>query len=297
MILHHYETSPVSELVRIAFGIKGARWQSVLIPNLGAKPDLAPLTGGYRKTPVLQIGADVYCDSAAIIDAIEAALPHPTLFPAPLGALARVIAGWAGGPMFGAAAVTALAPIADSIPDEFWEDRKALFGFDKTRAMAGAGHLPTQVATGFAWIDATLADGRAFIGGDAPGYADAAAYMLVWFIGSTHGTAFTAGLPALTAWAGRVKAIGHGTRTEITAADALAVARGASREVSADVDPRSGFVAGQAVTVRTEDPGANPVAGRLMRLTTAGITLLRDDDQVGAVAVHFPRMGQIVMPA
>ena len=27
------------------------------------KPNLTALTGGYRKTPVLQIGADIYCNS------------------------------------------------------------------------------------------------------------------------------------------------------------------------------------------------------------------------------------------
>ncbi|MGL4542526.1 MAG: glutathione S-transferase [Polymorphobacter sp.] len=297
MILHHYEASPVSELVRIALGIKGAAWQSVLIPNLGAKPELAPLTGGYRKTPVLQIGADIYCDSAAIIDAIEAHCPEPTLFPAPLGALARVLASWAGGPLFGACAVTALAPVADAIPAAFWDDRKALFGFGKERALAGAGHLPTQVETAFAWIDATLADDRTFIGGDAAGYADAALYMLVWFVATTRGSEFTADKRWLTAWSARVAAIGHGHRSEISAETALAVATAAIPDVEAAVAAGSGFVAGQAVTVRTEDPGANVIAGRLARLSAAGITILRDDTRVGTVAVHFPRLGQIVLPA
>lgn len=297
IILHHYSTSPVSELVRIALGMKKATWRSVLIPNMGVKPDLAPLTGGYRKTPVLQIGADIYCDSAAAIDAIEAAIPAPTLFPAPLGAMARIIANWTGGPMFGAAAVTTLAPIADTIPDEFWEDRKALFGFDKTRMLTSAAHTPTQVATGFAWIQATLADGRAFIGGETPGYADAALYMLVWFVANTRGTLLTADKPELSAWSARVAAIGHGTHSEMTSAEALAVAKAATPQVETLVDPGSGFSAGQTVTVRTEDPGANVIPGRLARLSSTGITILRDDPQVGTVAVHFPRMGQIVIAA
>ena len=58
MILHHYAASPFSEKVRVAFGIKGLVWKSVIIPRILPKPDLMPLTGGYRKTPVLQIGAD-----------------------------------------------------------------------------------------------------------------------------------------------------------------------------------------------------------------------------------------------
>jgi glutathione S-transferase len=55
LILHHYANSPFSEKVRIALGIKQRAWKSVLIPNIMPKPDLMPLTGGYRRTPVISI--------------------------------------------------------------------------------------------------------------------------------------------------------------------------------------------------------------------------------------------------
>ncbi|MGL4543673.1 MAG: hypothetical protein ACRCUI_14305, partial [Polymorphobacter sp.] len=122
-------------------------------------------------------------------------------------------------------------------------------------------------------------------------------YMLVWFVATTRGTEFTANKPSLNAWSTRVAAIGHGSRSEISAETALAVATAAIPDVEAAVAAGSGFVAGQAVTVRTEDPGANVIAGRLARLSAAGITILRDDARVGTVAVHFPRLGQIVLPA
>src|SRR3546814_3101593 len=66
-ILHHDGTSPFSEKVRAAFGIKGLAWHSVTIPVMMPKPDLLPLTGGYRKTPVMQIGADIFCDTQVIL--------------------------------------------------------------------------------------------------------------------------------------------------------------------------------------------------------------------------------------
>ena len=75
IILHHYEISPYSEKVRIGLGLKGLAWGSVEIPVIMPKPDLTALTGGYRKTPVLQIGADIYCDSQLIMRE----LPHPEL--------------------------------------------------------------------------------------------------------------------------------------------------------------------------------------------------------------------------
>ena len=73
LILHHYPQSPVSEKVRVVLGLKGLSWRSVEIPRLPPKPDLMPLTGGYRMTPVMQLGADVYCDSQCIIREIELA--------------------------------------------------------------------------------------------------------------------------------------------------------------------------------------------------------------------------------
>ena len=82
MILHHYETSPYAEKVRLGLGLKGLAWASVEIPVIMPKPDLTALTGGYRKTPVLQIGADLYCDSQLIMRELERRHPSPRpLFP------------------------------------------------------------------------------------------------------------------------------------------------------------------------------------------------------------------------
>jgi hypothetical protein len=64
LILHHYPTSPFAEKARLLLGFKGLSWRSVHISPVMPKPDLTALTGGYRKTPVLQIGADIYCDTS-----------------------------------------------------------------------------------------------------------------------------------------------------------------------------------------------------------------------------------------
>src|SRR6202035_4807297 len=72
IILHHYPTSPFAEKIRLIMGFKGMHWSEVLIPTIMPKPDVVALTGGYRKTPILQIGADIYCDTALIADVIDA---------------------------------------------------------------------------------------------------------------------------------------------------------------------------------------------------------------------------------
>ena len=82
LILHQYPQSPVAEKVRVGFGIKNLHWSSVEIPRIPPKPDLIPLTGGYRRTPVMQIGADIYCDSQCILRELEKRYPQPGYYPA-----------------------------------------------------------------------------------------------------------------------------------------------------------------------------------------------------------------------
>ena len=81
IILHHYDTSPYAEKVRTGLGLKGLAWASVELPVIMPKPNLTALTGGYRKTPVLQIGADIYCDSQLIMRELERRYPTPSFIP------------------------------------------------------------------------------------------------------------------------------------------------------------------------------------------------------------------------
>ena len=110
LILHHYPTSPFSEKVRLILGHKQLAWQSVIIPRIMPKPDVLALTGGYRRTPFLQIGADIYCDTALICDVLEHRQPEPTLYPPHQKGVARVLAQWADSTLFWAAMGYNLSP-------------------------------------------------------------------------------------------------------------------------------------------------------------------------------------------
>jgi glutathione S-transferase len=66
IILHHYDASPFTQKALRMLGLKKLEWRSVETPMLLPKPDLVCLTGGYRGTPVMQIGADIYIDSQRI---------------------------------------------------------------------------------------------------------------------------------------------------------------------------------------------------------------------------------------
>src|SRR5438045_9035139 len=128
LILHHYPNSPFSEKVRVAFGIKQLAWRSVQIPNIMPKPDLMPLTGGYRKTPVLQVGADIYCDTQLIMLEIEKRAAKPPLLPVGQEGEARALAMWIACTLFGPAVGVVMGAIADKLPEAFIKDRSEFAG-------------------------------------------------------------------------------------------------------------------------------------------------------------------------
>src|SRR3982751_772432 len=124
LILHHYDSSPFSEKVRLMFGIKGLAWKSVIQPVIMPKPELIPLTGGYRRIPVLQIGADVYCDTQVILAELEARQARPAVIKGADWAVNL----WADRLFFQVTVAVVFGEIGDNVPAEFIADREQLSG-------------------------------------------------------------------------------------------------------------------------------------------------------------------------
>jgi len=303
IILHHYDTSPFSEKVRIGLGLKGLAWQSVKIPNIMPKPDLMPLTGGYRKTPVMQIGADIYCDTQLIMRELERRHPGPSFYPSGSAGSQDALAWWAEKSMFTPAVVVVFAHLGDQVPKEFKEDRAKMSGrnFDPAAMRAILPYQLDQLRAHLDWLGSALADGRRFLAGAAPGLADLAAYHCVWFVQRRVGAKASPldQFPGVLAWAERVAAIGHGRPAEISSKDALAAAKAAKPETAAaqDAGDPAGRKPGQKVTVTPDDTGRDPVAGELVASTAQEIVIRRSDPAVGEVHVHVPRAGFVVAPA
>ena len=301
IILHHYETSPYSEKVRLGLGLKGLAWASVEIPIIMPKPDLTALTGGYRKTPVLQIGADIYCDSQLIMRELERRYPSPSFYPAGRGTT-DALAWWAEKTMFSPAVGIVFAKKPDALPEGFLEDRAKFSGrnIDPAAMRAALPYLLDQLRAHSDWLDQMLADGRPFLQGAIPGLADLAAYHPIWFLKRNFGpSAPFAGFLRLLDWTERVAAVGHGERSKMTSQEALAVARATRPSVSAAADPQDpiGRKPGQQVTVTPDDTGRDPVSGELVSSTAHEIVIKRSDPAAGDVCVHFPRAGFVVASA
>jgi glutathione S-transferase len=304
LILHHYDASPFSEKLRLILGWKQQTWRSVIIPIIAPKPELVALTGGYRRTPVLQVGADVYCDTALAARVIDAAAPEPPLVPPAAAALGPLIAQWADSALFWSAVPYAIQPagFAHVLGDISPEFVKALAA-DRT-AMAGGMRRATaidaaaQLTSYLGWLEALLGDGRRFLVGEAPCIADFSAVHPVWFI---RRAAPVAGLLApyrrLAAWYERMTAFGHGQVRPLGAEEAIAVAAQTGTHATSEVAPGLGFEPGAAVTVCATDYGADPVAGALVGLTATEVVVERRDERAGTVHVHFPRIGYQIRKA
>ena len=301
IILHNYPQSPVAEKARIAFGIKGVAWHDVEIPRLAPKPMLTQLTGGYRRTPVMQIGADIYCDSACIIRALENCFPEPTYFPTSEAAMMWAASRWTDGALFDLAVKIVLGSAGENLPADFAADRGRLYlGPDWAAGLKAANaalpHLAAQMRAPMGWLNDQLSDGRAYLLGEAAAAIDAQFYHVVWFIRGrwAQGPEFLTEFPHLERWERNVAAIGHGAVSPMTPEEAIKVAAGCEPQEPSGMDQLDpqGIRPGTGVTVHPDvDGGEQGVTGIVTHADADTITIARRDDVAGNLAVHFPRAG------
>lgn len=297
LILHHYAGSPFSEKVRLILGHKGLAWQSVNVPVMLPKPDVAALTGGYRRTPFLQVGADIYCDTALMCRVIEQHAPTPSIWPAGTAGQTDLLAQWADSDLFWAAIPYTMQPagaaaIFAGAPPEFMQ----AFAADRAAMTAGMKRPSTRDAAAalqnyLAWLEQMLADGRGFLCGAEASLADFSVAQSVWYIRRAPPVAgVLAPFTQLAAWYERVAVFGHGQSSKLSSEQAIAIAS-RSTPAACAVQPGLGFEAGAAVQVSAMDYASDLISGQLVGLTHESLTLRRTDERAGTVHVHFPRIG------
>ena len=300
IILHHYPTSPFSEKVRLILGYKKIPWQSVMIPQIMPKPDAVALTGGYRRTPFMQIGADIYCDTALICDVLEQRFPSPSLYPtdAPRG-LIDTLAQWGDTTLFWQGAIGyafqgksmpfIFAGVPPEVPKAFAADRAAM--------RPNAPRVPTAESAGalrvFLQRLNSILDGKQYLLSSTPSLADFSVYHPLWFVRRIEPiAAILASVPNVLPWMDRMAAIGHGELSKLSSTDAIALAA-ASKVTASDLpwQDEHGIAAGTAVTITPLDYAFDAVAGELVVSTANELAIRRIDDRAGEVIVHFPRVG------
>jgi glutathione S-transferase len=311
LILHHYPSSPFSEKVRLILGHKKLPWKSVFIPPVLPKPDVVALTGGYRKTPFLQVGADIYCDSALICDVLEHVRPEPTLYPPHLKGVCRIFAQWADSSLFWAAmaynlqpkgAAHAFARLGVDAQKAFGEDRKAM-AVNMVRLRPADA---TSAYRSYLRRIANMADEHDFLFGMEPCVADFAAYHGIWYTRTQVPpmAEILNATPSVIEWANRLAAIGHGVSTKLSSEDAIAIAKatepqpaGSNLLIDSAFQDDHGIPLGTRVTIAAETFGPEVTEGDLIAATRTHYSLRRQDPRTGTVHVHFPRIGYVMKAA
>ena len=251
----------------------------------------------------MQIGADIYCDTQCILRELERRFPEPSFYRGTDAGTANALSFYLDRTMFSpiVGMVFGLSPRA--LPEGFAEDRTKMMGreLNLDRLKAAVPMLLDQLRPQFAWLEAMLVDGRAFLCGEHPTLVDCSAHHLCWFISSnvSASTPPLGELPKLHAWIQRMVRIGQGQPTELSSQEALAIAKAATPQVEERVDANDPFgrKIGMRVQVSPDDIGRDPVVGELISLSTYEAVIKRTDPQVGEVAVHFPRAGFVIQPA
>ena len=304
IILHHYPMSPFAEKIRLIMGFKGMHWCSVLIPPVMPKPDVVALTGGYRKTPILQVGADIYCDSALVADVIEAHSPLPSLYPAGIAGASRTLAQWADSTLFwsvipyamqGAGLEHLFDGTAPEAVKAFFEDRKIYrANLPRMRGPEARASLGLYLER----LEDTIGLQEYFFGA-RPSIADFSIYHCLWFLLRAGPlAAILEPFLGLTAWRERMRGFGHGTHDQLDGAAAIAIARAGTPLESCGMDGDvHGMAQGDRVVIAATDTGTDPIEGELYGVTRGRISIARQDPRAGRVVVHFPRLGFELRPA
>ena len=305
IILHQYPESLFSEKIRLLLGYKQASYAMVEIPIIMPKPDLMPLTGGYRKTPVMQIGADIYCDTALISRVIDDIYPDNSIYPEQRTSVDQAFAHWTDTFFFRVCVAIAFSPRA-AASNPLFQDQNAIAAFMADRAELSKGSSELQMTFEIAephflahlnHLDTELGSDKPYLGGELPTIADFSTYHNIWFIYTREVLRdYFDPFPNLVAWYKRMLEFGHGDFEMIEGQMALKQAQAASPDEVDEGTFLGGLTSGQEVDVMPIDYGFQPVRGELLSAGLDEIAIARTDEQVGRVVVHFPRIGFQVNP-
>jgi glutathione S-transferase len=293
VILHQYANSPFSQKVRTVLAYKGLAYEFVEQPAWMPKPHLTPLTGGYRRIPVLQLGADIYCDSALIVRRLEELAPEPSIFPNGWRVAAEATAAWADRLLFFKTVPLVFTSMADVIPQELFQDRKKMAPKLSMEALqAAVPSARSALFTHLGMLEHTLTR-HDFLLGQEFSVADAAVHHCLWFARNDPTTsARIAALPGTSAWLARIDRMGAGNATPLAPEDALALARDSEPAPGRAVENGvCGLRPGTNIEWWSDDLLTNRFTGTVHSTDEHSIAVLHENDEVGRVCVHFPRSG------
>ncbi|MEE2929504.1 MAG: glutathione S-transferase N-terminal domain-containing protein [Pseudomonadota bacterium] len=309
IILHQFDRSPYSEKIRLALRMKNLGWAAVEIPSIMPKPDLTPLTGGYRRTPVMQIGADIFCDTSIMLAELEKRFQIPALTLPGHEGLASMVSAWTDGKWFQTSVAVIFGTIGEHMPQDFIDDRTKMSGraFDVEAMKAAVPFMQDQWRSQLMWIEDRLEGGRRagtgdWLVGTKPGMVDVHAFMNPWFVEQNVPDFLNEcfeSTPLTRDWYRRLKDFKGQAPEEISGAEAIEIAHNAAprlKPASTAGDLRD-LEPGDRVAIAPDDYAKDWVEGDLVIANSERVIIARQDERADNLHVHFPRVGYILRKA
>jgi len=306
MILHHYDASPYAEKIRLMFGLKQMHWLSVLSPPQPPRPNIDPLSGGYRRIPIAQLGADIFCDTSVIAREVAALAGAPELDPEKAPPEAAAIMERAERDAF-FAAIGSVSPatLIGTLLRNVGPLGLVKFARDRARMMKTASVTPVQGAAAKTLMRGFLEEleqhleSRDFLAGQNPSIADLTTYHPLWLHVTCSRRPLDGRYARVGGWYDRITAVGHGQSEEFAPEAAFSAAASAEPRALPETAPAPAPDAriGTRVSVAPPDYGTDPVTGTLVAVTASRCIVARDTERFGRLHVHFPLRGFAIAEA
>ena len=295
LILHQYDISPFSQKAQKMMGLKELSWQSVEMPMIAPKPDVEALTGGYRGTPVLQIGRDVFIDNWMIARALDEFDASGPAINAQGGLREAALYAW-GERLFTPLLQAALAAYQSEWDADFLADRKRVFpDVDFETLDVSDPDRRSQVRAYLGTVEAQLGLDQDFLGGAQADSCDIHVWGMVWMIHSALPALMpiVETFPRLTDWYERVSALGTGDREDVKIDVAWqSLKDGPARPLpdTPDQEPLAPWV-GEVVDIAAGSADRGSASGRLLAVDHEQVVLGVEPISGEAAQVWFPRFG------
>ena len=295
LILHQYDISPFSQKAQKMMGLKELSWQSVEMPMIAPKPDVEALTGGYRGTPVLQIGQDVFIDNWMIARALDEFDASGPAINAQGGLREAALYAW-GERLFTPLLHAALAAYQSEWDADFLADRKRVFpDVDFDTLDVSDPDRRSQVRAYLGTVEAQLGLDQDFLGGAQADSCDIHVWGMVWMIHSALPALMpiVETFPRLTDWYERVSALGTGDREDVKIDVAWqSLKDGPARPLpdTPDQEPLAPWV-GEVVDIAAGSADRGNASGRLLAVDNEQVVLGVEPISGEAAQVWFPRFG------
>lgn len=302
IILHSFPESLFAEKIRLMLGYKNLTWKAVETTIIPPRPDLEPLTGGYRRTPVMQIGADIYCDTVSMIQVLEQIAPQPSVYMAGKEGIIDTLAQWGDTALFWACigylyqTDGVLVALSKKSPEEvaaYQRDRGALMS---ARPMISFAETKATLTLFLQRLQNMLEGDKKFFFGNTPTVADFACYHPLWCLRPlppTAGILETA--PLVLKWMDSMRDLGYGNVSSLSTMEALAIGvRSEPAEAASGPSDIPGIELGDEVEVMPSDYGFEPVRGVLVQVGPNHIAVRHHNAIAGNMVDHFPRINYLI---